>query len=555
MFNKNTSNTSSSQSFIEKVKKQSKNLLKIHSNSSLSIKNLSEAQDVMAKVNGYPDWHALITTLNNSEKNIKDSNYPVSLSYYEYDKTSNNFLDSQKNLIWNDPNEISHVHGVLGLPGSGKSHIIEQTIYDTLYKKDTISNAKIAYISFNLSDKMMNILKDTKNSLLVNLSGSNPLNLSNQTWNVLDKSLGLSEHTDEHLHELSLIFSPILFKGINLNLDANIGKIFFAETLKYLECNYLNKYVLGVNKDFDKLLVDLEILNENSFENLDYSHLSYSHLSNILFLMNYIQEAEYAMRKSSFCFHDIFHLLIDNHEYKKMMKTSLFKQEQILLTDTHFELIWKNINDLMEKVPSICQLTNISIPSNTQFCHFNLQLSKHYSFYISSNDLPNTLPHDISLLFIRKEFLKLQPFYHVKPNKKITNKETKIHDYYQQFNNSLNSIFIDEIDRVFINSINRVGNIDYILKTVRECRQLSYTVTISAMNLKSLQFCQDFLTKIIISTRDKIIFEAQKIFPLLQNLEFNVPTKYMSWFLLDINNKDVIQFNTNYFDDNAHKLK
>jgi len=53
--------------FLEKIKKQAKKILKLSKNNGLKIeiKSLSEAQNLLAEINGYPDWHALISNFNN----------------------------------------------------------------------------------------------------------------------------------------------------------------------------------------------------------------------------------------------------------------------------------------------------------------------------------------------------------------------------------------------------------------------------------------------------------------------------------------------------------
>lgn len=57
----NNLQTQNSTAFIEKVKKQAKRLLKFakEHNSTIDVKNLAQAQELLAKVNGFPDWHAL----------------------------------------------------------------------------------------------------------------------------------------------------------------------------------------------------------------------------------------------------------------------------------------------------------------------------------------------------------------------------------------------------------------------------------------------------------------------------------------------------------------
>jgi hypothetical protein len=63
----NSHNSDTTVAFLEKIKKQAKKLLKLSKNNGLKIeiKTLSEAQNLLAQVNGYPDWHSLVSNLNN----------------------------------------------------------------------------------------------------------------------------------------------------------------------------------------------------------------------------------------------------------------------------------------------------------------------------------------------------------------------------------------------------------------------------------------------------------------------------------------------------------
>lgn len=71
----NSHHSDNTVAFLEKIKKQAKKLLKLSKNNGLKIeiKSLSEAQNLLAEVNGYPDWHALVSNFNNL---INKSNSP-----------------------------------------------------------------------------------------------------------------------------------------------------------------------------------------------------------------------------------------------------------------------------------------------------------------------------------------------------------------------------------------------------------------------------------------------------------------------------------------------
>ena len=61
-------NGQSATNFMHKIKKQAKRLFQLSkNNNNLEIKNLSQAQELLAKINGYPDWHALEKNISNSE--------------------------------------------------------------------------------------------------------------------------------------------------------------------------------------------------------------------------------------------------------------------------------------------------------------------------------------------------------------------------------------------------------------------------------------------------------------------------------------------------------
>ncbi len=58
-------NTNNSKLFLDKIKKQAKRLLQFSKNNEMKIEinNFSEAQNVLAQINGFPDWHALVTKI------------------------------------------------------------------------------------------------------------------------------------------------------------------------------------------------------------------------------------------------------------------------------------------------------------------------------------------------------------------------------------------------------------------------------------------------------------------------------------------------------------
>jgi len=67
-----SSNENNAISFLNKTKKQAKRLLQLakSSRADINIASLSQAQELLAKINGYPDWHALEKTIANHQTYI-----------------------------------------------------------------------------------------------------------------------------------------------------------------------------------------------------------------------------------------------------------------------------------------------------------------------------------------------------------------------------------------------------------------------------------------------------------------------------------------------------
>lgn len=92
-------NGQSATNFMHKIKKQAKRLFQLSkNNNNLEIKNLSQAQELLAKINGYPDWHSLEKNISNSE-NILQKNRENSLVLNKFEYHDLSYLKSE-NIIY-----------------------------------------------------------------------------------------------------------------------------------------------------------------------------------------------------------------------------------------------------------------------------------------------------------------------------------------------------------------------------------------------------------------------------------------------------------------------
>lgn len=211
-------------SFIEKSKKQAKKILKIskEKNGFISIENLAQAQELVAKFNGYPNWHAMqeshkeVTRIKDNVKNHFQLNLVSSLNYQA--RNINLFEDE------NQP----RVTLIVGQPGVGKSTVKDKVIFETLTNNKTMVSkvtvmdiGKKYYKDYGLSheNELLNIdvYKDSIN-LLETPMGLNrvyPKALKEDIYKTLMVSMGIDEYSAEY-HIYSQYFDKV-FEELKTN--------------------------------------------------------------------------------------------------------------------------------------------------------------------------------------------------------------------------------------------------------------------------------------------------------------------------------------------------
>jgi hypothetical protein len=142
-------NTSSqgqeAQAYLQRIKKQAKRLLKFakEHNNTIEIHNLAQAQELLAKMNGYPDWHSLeknldkpqididseqvITQVENMEKIAQEKSYivfnqserfsPSNRGYSNNEKSYSYYKDNENSCYWSafEITDFSHIPEDYGL--------------------------------------------------------------------------------------------------------------------------------------------------------------------------------------------------------------------------------------------------------------------------------------------------------------------------------------------------------------------------------------------------------------------------------------------------------
>lgn len=87
--------------FLNKTKNQAKKLFKLAKQNELkiAIDNLSHAQEILAQINGFPDWHALEATISNAPKNALQNNFTTDSNTNVIEKPDNVLVFEVTNKI------------------------------------------------------------------------------------------------------------------------------------------------------------------------------------------------------------------------------------------------------------------------------------------------------------------------------------------------------------------------------------------------------------------------------------------------------------------------
>ena len=241
--------------FMHKIKKQAKRLFQVskNNNNNLEIKSLSQAQELLAKINGYPDWHALEKNINTSQNILQKTNEDIiKLSKFEHHQL----------YYLNNENTVSTFFRLSSINGSIDS--IQNTIDKFFDAFDFHLNMDIYNISL--------VIEQTNN---VEILGSYNLYNVSKDFNLteeeakklffIDKST-LPSYSDNKLSIYLLITSEKKYENEHLNLCLSINQIIpELESLPYLNKNQINNFELTdgiINNKINKKLFNKKNINK-----------------------------------------------------------------------------------------------------------------------------------------------------------------------------------------------------------------------------------------------------------------------------------------------------
>lgn len=367
--------------FMHKVKKQAKRLFqlsKTHSNN-LEIHSLSKAQEILAQINGYPDWHAFEKTVASKKSVLTKQDSDTSLELKRLDDFYGNlyFLETEQ-----------YVTTFL------RANSVPTTIGKIQEKMLSFHNLFSFEINMNLHD--VSVVIDQKNKLFKNDSGYNLYNISQsfdlteeqaRSLFLIDKSV-FSPVDDNDLTVYIIITSSIKNKKEHINLClsmlSNYNSQLQLESIPKIDTQTLTYFQLEQGKSDEKLYESLFIptgSSKNNEENIKKLITKWVYLLNFLVDKKISFIVKYSLTNQTFRF--------DFPDYEKnkdlldsfissVIKTIHFSEQDLkYISKTSFNYIeTKETEGLSLKSQITGQIFNYNDNSNIRSHHIDLIYGK-----------------------------------------------------------------------------------------------------------------------------------------------------------------------------------
>lgn len=394
--------------FMHKVKKQAKRLFQLSKTRSnnLEINSLSKAQEILAQINGYPDWHAFEKTVA-SRKSVltKEENSPY-LQLQQLDNFYGNlyFLETEE-----------YITTFL------RANSVPATISSIQEKMLNFNNMFSFEINMNLHD--VSVVIDQKNKFLKNDSGYNLYNISQsfdlteeqaKSLFLIDKSV-FSPIDDNDLTIYIIVTSSIKNKNQHINLCLSMISNYYSqlqlESMPKIDQQTLAYFQLEQGKTDEKLYESLFVTknpSKNSEENIKKLITKWVYLLNFLVdkKISFILKYSLTNQTCKFNFSDYEKNkdLIDNFINSAIKTVSFSEQTLKYISKPSFNYIENKENEGLSLKSQITgQIFNYNDNSNIRSHHIDLIYGKPGSgksilnnmIVLSSilNKKPNTIPN------------------------------------------------------------------------------------------------------------------------------------------------------------------
>lgn len=235
--------------FMHKIKKQAKRLFQLSKTNSnnLQINSLSKAQEILAQINGYPDWHALETTINASKAIlVKEKNSRIELERYSYENLY--YLETEDSIttflrINSLPSSIVEIQKRINDFNDMFSFQINMGIHEIsiiFEQKNDIFAKQISYSLYDIS-KSFNISEEEAKKLFY-----------------IDKSK-VKQLQDSNLNLYIVVSTKIKNKSDHLNLCLSMlsHDNIILESIPYLDKEQLDSFQMKDSTNNEKLTESL----------------------------------------------------------------------------------------------------------------------------------------------------------------------------------------------------------------------------------------------------------------------------------------------------------
>lgn len=243
--------------FLNKTKNQAKKLFKLAKQNALKIEinNLSHAQEILAHINGFPDWHALEATIFNTSKKSLDT--PFSIHQITTESSTDNPSHS---LYFQTYNDIAYI-----------------TLKDDLTHKETVKSfISVDYLPVdyhNFTEFLNIIIKDTAFQYNMGFHKFNIIISQDQLVQTINKdvkyfnyntSLGLSQKQFEELFTVNVTpnFIPESSFRMNILISIETSLDMFDQHIHF--CSLFNQF------KFSKYLSLLTQLSDNDYQKFNH---------------------------------------------------------------------------------------------------------------------------------------------------------------------------------------------------------------------------------------------------------------------------------------------
>lgn len=250
--------------FLARVKKQSKKLFSLSKTPEFKLNNLSEAQDLVAKMSGYPNWFEFYKQITAKIEDEKEEQIPQ-ISFKNKEGSILNFTVENNNSC--PFNTL-----IISPPGYGKTTIVKSILWSNLVKKKIPIKSIVIDVGNSYRELVHGVNQFHEKDVAINVD------MSKNTINILNIPLGKIKYQEDIIFNIHSALLSIATSETDFDEKGRYiisGFIYFVLTKSDLIKNSMKSFKTGKYPHLDALLAELSINAEDkSWMDLVYILLS-----------------------------------------------------------------------------------------------------------------------------------------------------------------------------------------------------------------------------------------------------------------------------------------